>query len=193
MKVTESSSQRVLPPEGTHLARLVTIVDLGSQYSERYDKTSRKVRISFELVDETHVFDEARGEQPFMIDRQYTVNLGKKANLRRDAESWRGKKFVEKDFKDGGFLLDSLIGTAGTVQVVHVESEGKHYANIQSLGSLVKGTKVKKPVSDVYMFDLDEFDEELYNEFPDWLKELIAESPEYTDRDNVTATAEIVK
>ena len=40
--------------EGTHIARCVQIIDLGHQYSEKYDKWAPKVMYRWEVYDETY-------------------------------------------------------------------------------------------------------------------------------------------
>lgn len=180
MRLKEKNSERILAPEGVHQARLIRLVDCGSQYSEKFKKSSRKVRATFELVDAKHIFDEDKGEQPFLIDREYTLSIGKRSNFRKDLDSWRGTKLTKAEAED--FDPDELLNSAGLVQVVHVPSaDGEEtYANINSLMALPKGTKVSEPENEVFSFWLeDKLDSSRFDEFPEFIQDKIANSPEY--------------
>jgi hypothetical protein len=76
---------------------------------------------------------EFNGEQvPMMISQQYTLSAGKKANLRKDLESWYGKEFNDDDLeKAGGFDLKKLLGKAALLNLKH-SRDGK-YANVVSV------------------------------------------------------------
>lgn len=180
MRLKEKNSERILAPEGVHQARLIRLVDVGSQYSEKFKKSSRKVRVTFELVDATHIFDEDKGEQPFLIDREYTLSIGKRSNFRKDLDSWRGVKLTKEEAED--FDPDTLLNSAGLVQVVHVPSaDGEEtYANINSLMALPKGTKVAEPENEVFSFWLEgKLDSSRFDEFPEFIQDKIVNSPEY--------------
>ena len=180
MRLKEKNSERILAPEGVHQARLIRLVDCGSQYSEKFKKSSRKVRATFELVDAKHIFDEDKGEQPFLIDREYTLSIGKRSNFRKDLDSWRGTKLTKAEAED--FDPDELLNSVGQVQVVHVSSaDGEEtYANIQTLVALPKGTKVSEPENEVFSFWLeDKLDSSRFDEFPEFIQDKIANSPEY--------------
>ena len=121
MRLKEKNAERILAPEGVHQARLIRLVDCGSQYSEKYKKSSRKVRVTFELVDTKHIFDEEKGEQPFLIDREYTLSIGKRSTFRKDLDSWRGTKLTKAEADD--FNPEVLLGTAGLVQMVRIPTQ----------------------------------------------------------------------
>jgi hypothetical protein len=180
MRLKEKNAERILAPEGVHQARLIRMLDCGSQYSQLYKKSSRKVRVTFELVDTKHIFDEVIGEQPFLIDREYTLSIGKRSTFRKDLDSWRGTKLTKEEAED--FDPDKLLSTAGLVQVVHTPSaDGEDtYANIQSLMALPSGTKVSEPENEVFSFWLEgEVDENRFDSFPEFIQEKITSSPEY--------------
>ena len=178
MRLKEKNAERINPPEGVHQARLIRLVDCGSQYSEKFKKSSRKVRVTFELVDCTHIFDEEKGEQPFLIDREYTLSIGKRATFRKDIEAWLGHKLTKEQLDD--FDPEILLGTAGLVQVVYQEVEENEYANIQALMAVPKGTNVAQPENEVFSFWLeDELDADRFDSFPEFIQDKIANSPEY--------------
>lgn len=111
-------------PEGLQQVVCVDVIDLGlvdTGWGE-----SHQVR----LVWQTHRLDD-RG-RPFQLRKQYRNSLHEKANLRRDLEMWRGRKFSPDELK--GFDLEKLIGINAQIQVIHdVKDEGRVYANVQAI------------------------------------------------------------
>lgn len=179
MKAQVKEKPKVLAPAGVHDARCIKIVDLGTQHSEKYDSDTRQIRFEFELVDEKYVFDEDRGEQSFIVGRNFSLNLGKKAHLRKNIESW-----IAKALKDNTeFDIGSLAGEPCQIQIVHTEknAEGNQYANISNILPPPKKGKVARAENDIVVFDLDNFDKEVFNSLPEWMQEIIKKSAEYKD------------
>lgn len=112
-------------PAGVHDAVCAFVVDLGFEYSEQYQKESRKIMIIWEI---NEPMEDGR---PFMIQRRYTLSLNEKATLRKDLEGWRGAKFTDEQLK--GFDVEVLKGKQCQIHIIHNEKDGKTYANIQSL------------------------------------------------------------
>ncbi len=178
MKISSKNKERILAPEGVHAARCVRVLDLGTQENKKYESKARKIQLAFELVDETHVFNEEKGEQPFVVYRTYTASLNKKASLFKDIQAWLGLK-LEKNTE---FDVAQLLNKPCQVQILHNTAEnGDVFANIQSIMAPPKAMKVKNAASDLIMFSLDpdEFDRDVFDSFPDFLKEIIEASPEY--------------
>jgi hypothetical protein len=78
------------------------------------------------------------------IMRRYNASLHEKAPLRAAVKAIRGKDFVDND-EIMEFDLESLIGKANQLEVVHVESNGKKYSNVEQVSKLMKGVTVFKP------------------------------------------------
>jgi hypothetical protein len=118
-------------PEGLHAAVCVDVVDLGvvqGAYGAKH-----KVRVVWQLdaADETH-------GRRFDVARVYTLSLHERAALRKDLESWRGRKFTEAELD--GFDLEKLIGAPAQVQVTHdLGDDGTVYANVATVVPAVKG------------------------------------------------------
>ncbi len=84
----DTGSPHSIIDEGTHIARCVWVVDLGTQQTDFGPK--RKVLIGWELPAITRTFD---GQQePAIVTKFYTACLSEKSNLRRDLELWREKR-----------------------------------------------------------------------------------------------------
>ena len=162
--------------EGVHTAICYSIVDLGDQYSEKFNNTSHKVLITWELPDETI---EIEGEiKPRAISKEYTLSLNDKANLKKDLEAWRGKKFTDEELK--GFDLAQVLGKGCQLQVIHTSRGEKTYANIASIMGLPKGMKTGVPVNPIVDFDLNADDAlTKLNTLPTWVQDKVKKSENY--------------
>lgn len=118
-------------PEGLHNACCVDVVDLGIVQGTYGPK--HKVRLVWQL----DLVDEDRGRR-FDVARVYTLSLHERAALRKDLESWRGRKFT--DLELDGFDLERLISVPAQVQVTHdLGDDGTLYANVSTVIPPAKG------------------------------------------------------
>lgn len=178
---TNSGSNYEPIPAGTHVARCYSMVYLGTIKTDfqGQEKWLPKVRITFELPLETKVFKEENGEQPFVISKEYTLSLGEKANLRKDLESWRGKKFSEDEAK--GFDICKLLGKECMLSIVHTESKGNIYANIGNISGLAKGMTCPPQVNPTFEFSVADFDEDKFKILPQFLQDKVKGSKEFEE------------
>jgi len=160
-----------LAPAGLQLAICYSLVDVGWQKTtwSGTDKLQQKVALSFELCNET--MDDGR---PFMITAYLTNSLSEKAILRAHLEGWRGKAFTDKEL--AGFSLTNILGIACTLNIIHEENNGKHYANIKSISGVMKGTTVPNPHNALICYDNDAPDGDVFESLPKWLREKIENS-----------------
>jgi len=81
------------------------------------------------------------GSEPprrFTVVSQYTVSLHEKARLRKDLETWRGRKFTKDELDQ--FDLEKLLGANCQLQIVHqVADDGRTFGNVQAIVPLGKG------------------------------------------------------
>lgn len=162
---------------GLHQAVCYALYDLGTHYSEKFDKSSRKVLIIWELP-ELRIDIEKDGVKqnlPRVVSKKYTLSLGEKANLRKDLSSWRGRVFTPQELE--GFDLQSILGVNCMIQIIHNTKDGKTYANISNILPLLKNMPSKKPENPVVCFSLEE-NPILPEHTPKWIKELIMSSKE---------------
>jgi hypothetical protein len=164
-----------LTPEGTYIGRCIKVIDLGTQTTTGQfgTKSQRKVMVTWELLDDDTKMKDGR---PYAASQFYTASLHEKAQLRKDLEAWRGKKFTETELD--GFDLKNVLGTYCMLQVVH--SADGQYANINAIMSF-KGTK-PKGVNDLVLFDIDNIDEDLLNAMSEKMQTKIKSSPEYQNK-----------
>ncbi len=168
-------------PAGTYVARCYSMIHMGT-VKESYmgeEKFVNKVRLTFELPTELKVFKEENGEQPQVISKEFTLSLGDKSNLRAFLNSWRGKALTEDECK--AFDIAVLAGKACTLSIIHKTSKvsGKTYAEIASIGGVMKGMEVPALINPQMVFSVSNFDQVAFDSFPDFIKEKIASSQEY--------------
>lgn len=117
-------------PEGLHHGVCVDVVDLGVVSTAFGDKHQVQIRWHVDAADED-------GKR-FEVRKTYTASLSEKANLRKDLEAWRGRKFTADELK--GFDLEKLLGANCQINVVHnMADNGNTYANVQGVVPAPKG------------------------------------------------------
>lgn len=170
-----------LPPSGAHYALCYSVVDLGTQETSYMGETKKRhqIRIGWELSDE-----QMKDGRPFAIFRTYTYSSAPTSRLRQDLESWRGRPFQDSELtgEEGSFDIKNIIGVPCMLSVIHNESNGKHYANVDSIMPVPKGMERRDMKNDrqyMSMESTDAFDRPVFEALPDWLRDKIADSPEY--------------
>ena len=176
---TESTFKLI--PAGVYPARCYSMVELGTQEIESMGKIKsvRQLLLSWELPLELEVFNQEKGLQPYSVNKTYNLSMYETANLRRDLESWRGKRFTEEEAKE--FDITKLLGVPCQISIIHnVGKDGNRtYANINSITNIMKGIEVPDQINPKRLLEFSNFDWEVYKSLPDWLKEKITKSPEY--------------
>lgn len=130
-------------PAGTHLARCVTVVDLGIQQTPWGSKEQTYLgfevpgfRVEWEKDGQKH-------EGPGLVGVTWTTNLYEEANMGKNLISWLGKPFTREE--RAGFDLFKLLGVPCMLAITHNEAKnGKVYANIASIMGVPAGTEVPK-------------------------------------------------
>src|SRR5262245_16699304 len=121
----EPESKFTPAPEGLHQAVCVDVHDLGLQATPWGEKPKVLIVWQLESVDPDT-------QKRFQVRKNYTLSLSEKANLRRDLECWRGRKFTSEELQ--GFDLERLLKINCQLQVVHnLSDEGRTYANVQAI------------------------------------------------------------
>lgn len=182
-KNTGSSREPI--PAGNYMARCYKMIEIGTVTENvmGVSKTLHKVRIGWELPTETKVFDQSKGEQPLVIDQEYTLSMHEKANLRKMLESWRGKAFTEKEAEC--FDITNLLGKPCFLNIIHKQSKsGNIYEQISSVTAVPKTITVPPQVTKTFVLSYDSFDESLFNSLPDFIKQKMQTSSEYAAMKN---------
>lgn len=167
-------------PQGTHAAVCYLVADIGNQMTTYGPK--HKVVIGFEIPDQIVEYKDKDGsdvKKPMIINNFYTASLSSKAILTGDLEGWRGRAFTPEELQ--GFNLFNVLGKPCVITVVHNVVGDKTYANIKSIGQIMKGMEVP-PATRLLKYAPDEAGQ--YDELPEWVQKKIAGA--VTENENPT-------
>lgn len=163
---------KFLVPSGSHIALCNLVVYLGIQPgSGKYPEPKPQLLIGWELPHEIIEY-EKDGKQlkgPRVINKTYTASMGKKSNLRKDLESWRGKAFGEGEA--GSFDISKVLGVGCMLNVIHSQGSEKTYANVSSVSGVPKGTVLPGFATKPLYYGPD--DKTLYDELHEWIRKKI--------------------
>ena len=152
--------------EGTFPARIVQIIDLGTQEDEWKGEVKHinKLWITFELPTETMVIDGE--EKPRWLGSEFTKSTNEKARLTKVINA------ADKEASSFEDLLDKpLLVEVGTT------SGGKD--KWIGASALPRGMAVAEAANPIRYFDMDAPNEDVLNALPDFLQEKIRSAPEY--------------
>ena len=171
----QTQTQRKLAPKGTHVARCVALVDLGTglETYEGENKMQRKLNITWELPKQTIEVD---GQPvPMRLSKKLTASVDRKATLRKFLDAWIAP--TAKELED--FNPSNLLGRECLLTVGHyVKVNGDNGAAVTAVASLPDDITVKKTGTEVWEYDPEKptvnFDRLL-----DWQQERVRQSEEY--------------
>jgi hypothetical protein len=120
-------------PSGVHQAVCVDVQDLGvlEVTWQGTKKQQHKINVAWQIA------EEREDGKPFLVFKRYTLSLHEKSGLRKDLESWRGRKFTREE--EMGFDVEKLIGVNCLLNIQHNQVGDRTYANVVSIMPLVKG------------------------------------------------------
>ncbi len=179
MKAPKPIFNRILPPQGTHVARVINIIYLGTQYNKKYDTTSPALRITWELPNEKAVFKEGEQPKPFVISREVSHSMGKKSSLRPIVEGVIGVALT--DAEAYAFDTDELLGKDCMLTVKHIKDGEETYANVTTVAPLMKGIMCPPPLNDIFVLSFEKWNQDRFDKLPEFIREKIEKSPEYHD------------
>lgn len=183
MKASAKSSGSFEPaPAGTFAASVVNLVDLGTQetgYGE-----SRQVRIAFELLGKTKEIevDGQKKDIPHVVGKDSTLSMNKKAFVRQVTDAALNTSILSDDEAEG-VNIEEILGKNVQVTVEHktAKSSGNVYANVKSVTPIMEGVEIKEEaMSDKVFFDFGSSTKEDFDNLPEWLREKIQKTEEFT-------------
>lgn len=186
MKIKDRAKPKTPPVEpGVYMAVCIGFIDLGEQYSEMFKSYSNKGMYIWELPGETIEID---GEQkPRQLSKEFTISASKKGNLRGFIESWNSKSYSDDEFME--FDLFEQIGKPCQLNVVLNES--KEYSNVDNLMPIPKGFPAPTTDTKHIKWDMEQWNEEVFKELPEWIQEKIKKSTQYQKDHAPTTTVEV--
>lgn len=183
--IASAKSTTKYPPigEGIHPATCIGIYDIGLQTTkwQGREKVARKIIITWELHDETVEVDGE--EKPRYYSNTYSLSLNEKSSLRKDLETWRGKRFTDSELE--AFDLYNVLGKPCQIQILHTEKDGRIYANSESIIAWPKGVPNPGVQGELVYFDLNPDNPEdfsclnMLDTLPEWIQEKVRQSPTY--------------
>jgi hypothetical protein len=163
-------------PEGTHIARCYGCISLGTQHSPNF-ADAFKLMLLFELPHERIQLEEGK-DMPMTISKGYTLSLGKKANLRKHLDAWRGKAFNEEELK--GWEVSKVVGAPCQITVVHgVNGKGNRYAKIESITGLAKGMTCPPQEHSSMKYEIEQGKDNAFSVLPEWIQKKIESCEEW--------------
>jgi len=172
----EKSKDRVMLSEGSHVAVLVGLVDLGTQ--ETFYGPKKQIGFLFEFPNKKHTFKEDDG--PVSLSRSVIVtsSLNQKSTLCKYVVAIKGKQLTKSEM-ESGIDLSELLGRATLATIVHRPGKDEQvYDNITGLSIMPEGLPCGEVTSDPFVFEISA---ELKNwdKVPQWMQKKISESPEF--------------
>ncbi len=181
MQAPKQESNYDVVPAGNHVARVYRVLNIGT-IPEIYmgeNKMVNKVMIGFELLNERKVFKADKGEEPYVISREYTFSMAEKANLRKLVEGMLGVAL--RDDEAEAFDFSDIVGKECLLNVIHKKSgTGNIYALVQGASPIPKGMVVPEPYNKPQTLDYrGGWNEDAFLALPKFLQEKMKQSLEY--------------
>ena len=170
---TRNNKTRTLIPEGTHYARCISVVDMGTADSEWQGQVKPRatVRFTFEFPKHTAVFREEEGPKPLGRSMLFGNNFSQKGKLRPELEKWRGKSFTADQLLE--FELSSVLGHPCLATIVHHQGrDGQTVDKISGLAAVPEDMADIPAVNELFSYDVDEHPKN-FDRVPAWMREEI--------------------
>ena len=126
-------------PEGPIQAVVWRVFNLGLQANPKGEPNFKCI-IYFE-TNFRYTKGDYKGKRA-LVKQEYLIGVGPKAYLRRDSQRIIKREFTEEESKPGVFDFRSLEGMNCTVNIVHRESNGEVYNNVDGVMSVLAGTEL---------------------------------------------------
>lgn len=173
LKSPKSNVSYELPPDGTHPARCVAVIDLGThteQFPRQEPFDRAKLMICWELVDAPMSGTIGRNHVVYV---DYTASLHEKARLRKDLKSWRGGK----DFADEEeFHVSKLLDQPCLITIEHRQSKdgSKTFAHVVNVTAVPRGTTVPKTKLKPFLYE--GIEQQIVPDVPVWVPAMYGKS-----------------
>ena len=155
-----------VPSEGTMMARLVQLIDLGHQPGYEYGgetvKSNYKITFTYELPGS--LMEDGR---PHFVSEDLNYSDHEKSTMFARVKALDPTGELSRSGKSG-YALHNLIGVPCMVAVKHND---KGYAKVGGVVSAPIGIPVPELFNTPIIFNMDEPDMDVYNKFSDFVKE----------------------
>ena len=174
MKIKDRAKPKAPPVEpGVYMAVCVGVVDLGEQYSEKFKNYANNVKFVWSLPSETIEIEGKIEER--QLSKEFSVSVSKKGGLRAFLESWNSKSYSDDEFAE----LDLFDQLGKPCQLQVVLNDTKEYSNVANLMPLPKGMPAPTSKTAFFTWDMDAWDDGMFEQLPAWTQEQIKKSTQY--------------
>ena len=186
MKIKDRAKPKTPPVEpGVYMAVCIGVIDLGEQYSEKFKNYSNKVKFVWALPSETIEIDGKTEER--QLSKEFTFSVSKKGGLRTFLESWNSKTYSDDEFSE----LDVFDQLGKPCQLQVVLNDTGEYSNVANLMPLPKGMPAPVSSTAFVTWDMDNWDDKVFENLPEWTKEQIKKSTQYQKEHAPDTTIEV--
>lgn len=171
-------------PAGTYRGTLVHVIDIGEQFvkGKKGDYYQNQVVYTFELLGKTKEID---GQYKAIdLSRTFGYTRGANSAFRKFVQDWTGKRFSDEEWDD--FDPGTLLRRNAMLSVIH--NDTGEYANISAAMQPFEGDEYPVPTLPVLYFDMDKWDDALFEKLPEWAQERIKKSSQYQKEHASTET-----
>ena len=182
MKIrTPQNKSREQIPEGTYLARLLWLTDLGERPEFNYKGTiipsAYKIEFTYELVS-----TKMNSGKPFVISEDIKNNNWEDVNTgKRSTFISRCRSLLGTDYKKAVEDPSILLGCPCSVTIVHNQNGYPKIDGQAGVGSVMQGVEVPELTNKPYIFSLDEPDMEIWDSFPEFKQNKIQEAINFNE------------
>jgi hypothetical protein len=150
----KNDKQYTAHPVGQFGARCVDVIDLGEavvSYPGSQPYLGQKVALVFWTGEK-----DEQGKS-LNLSNEFTVSMGKKANMRKFLEAWRGQSYMDEQAKEG-VPIDKLYGAPALLSTEHKPTKsGNTFCAIASVSPLPKIMQSAVPKVDAIEYERDEW------------------------------------
>lgn len=165
---------------GTYPARCYSMVYIGAVPTsfQGTESIKERIRVTWELPTEMHVFKEGEPAMPRVISKEYTLSLHENATLRHQLKAWRGKDFTNEEAAK--FNIAKLVGKTCTLTIGHkTGKDGNTYVEITGIGPYMKGMPEYRQFNPSFILTYQNWDWDAFNSLPKFIREKMETSKEY--------------
>ena len=185
-----------LPEPNTVVARCYSLVELGTVpnvFKGVVQGKIRKIYVTWEFPTLMAVFNDDRGEEPFVIGMELTVSTNKESNLAKLISHWRNKPLTPEE--EQGFDVNQMVGKTAMISFIHALKKkylGQTITEVTNENTVLKFNGIMPKPKEVacapmmnpeMIWDWDiqkvNFNSELWMRIPKWLRTKIRTSDEF--------------
>ncbi|MET4294743.1 hypothetical protein ABIB06_006576 [Bradyrhizobium sp. LB8.2] len=168
-----------LAPIGQHKAILYGLIDVGTQDTKNMkgeDVKQRQIYAQLELHGKNAPLIDGK---PPVFSKRLTFSMHEKATLRAIIEAITNTTHSGNVYGDGIDILPAVGGACLLQLAESKKPDGSEGRKIQAVMPVDPDAPKPERVNPLRTFNLDAFDQTIFEGLPQYMRELIAKSPEY--------------